>query len=94
MTRVPFNMAYGPWNGSAWWQKVRASAMELIATEKTSGALFQTFYPRMCLDEGTAPIGTKKHMEDALAAIEHSPCVVKKGRTCGTPTMVQLVAKC
>ena len=26
LTRIPFNMAYGPWNGSSWWQNVRLGA--------------------------------------------------------------------
>ena len=33
LTRIPFNMAYGPWKGSKWWQQTRDAAKETLSKE-------------------------------------------------------------
>ena len=57
LTRIPFNMSYGPWNGSKWWQVTRAGAKEVVAKETFTNPLFQRLYPLLCKDWGEEPTG-------------------------------------
>ena len=79
ITRIPFNQAYGPWNGSKWWQNTKAGAKELCLKESTASPLFQELYPGLCKDLGGSPVGTEAHMSKVLEGVASSEVVGKKG---------------
>ena len=44
LTTVSINMAYGPWDGAAWWQKLKEGGAELMSQEKIGNPFFESFY--------------------------------------------------
>jgi len=52
LTTVVFNLAYGPWKGSAWWRKLQEGGAELAATAGVGDQLLEEFYEPICQDLG------------------------------------------
>jgi len=52
LTTVVFNLAYGPWKGSAWRRKLQEGGAELAATAGVGDQLLEEFYEPICQDLG------------------------------------------
>lgn len=79
LTRIPFNMSFGPWNGSKWWRVAQAGGKEVVAKESTTNPLFVSLYPHLSREGGEAPSWTPAHMKAVLQAVSFKPLVRKKG---------------
>ena len=66
LARVVFNLAYGPWEGSSWWEKLQGSAVETARLLPVDGPIWAEFYPRVCRGWGEVPTWTKAHKEYVL----------------------------
>eukprot|EP00974_Lingulodinium_polyedra_P125370 11194248-Lingulodinium_polyedra.AAC.1 len=67
LTGVTYNLCYGPWEGSAWFQKMRGGAEELFAKQRARDPLFQALYSQLCRDMQEPEEGTQEHQEKVLA---------------------------
>ena len=47
---VTFNLCYGPWEGSAWFEKVVVGALELFEQEQVTNPLYSALYGKICGD--------------------------------------------
>eukprot|EP00974_Lingulodinium_polyedra_P062025 5987892-Lingulodinium_polyedra.AAC.1 len=55
LTSIAFNLPYGPWEGSAWYNRMREAAADLVAKTPSSDFLFSALYGPMCRDAGGEP---------------------------------------
>ena len=63
LTSLTFNLCFGPWEGSAWFEKVKGSAADLLAKEGAHGPLFSALYAPICHDLGIEGEGTWAHKQ-------------------------------
>eukprot|EP00974_Lingulodinium_polyedra_P038571 3696441-Lingulodinium_polyedra.AAC.1 len=64
MTSMVANLCYGPWEGGAWFEKVKDSARDFFSKSTSEDPLFLALYPLLCHDLGRAPeAGTTSHQE-------------------------------
>ena len=66
LTTVVFNLAYGPWKGSAWWRKLQEGGAELAATAGVGDQLLEEFYEPICQDLGVEAFGDAEHKAEIL----------------------------
>ena len=59
LTTVVFNLAYGPWKGSAWWRKLQEGGAELAATAGVGDQLLEGLYGAICQNLGAEAFGTR-----------------------------------
>ena len=79
LTSLTFNLCYGPCNGSAWFEKLKGGATELLAKQKVADPLFQAFYPSICNDARQTVLGTEAHQAEVLQAMATSEAFALKG---------------
>ena len=61
LCRVVFNLPYGPWEGCAWYEKLKAAAADLVDALPLDGPIWEEFYPLICRDFGELALGTPAH---------------------------------
>jgi hypothetical protein len=57
LTTMVLNLCYGPWEGAAWFEKLKAGTVQYFGKEKAHSPLFSAFFPAMARDQGTSPLG-------------------------------------
>eukprot|EP00974_Lingulodinium_polyedra_P112347 10868816-Lingulodinium_polyedra.AAC.1 len=62
-------MPYGPWDGSAFWEKLQSSAEDAVHLLPADGRIWEEFYPRICRDHGIQPTFTPQHKRQILALL-------------------------
>eukprot|EP00974_Lingulodinium_polyedra_P081395 7882935-Lingulodinium_polyedra.AAC.1 len=63
MSTVVCNLSYGPWEGGAWWEKIKDAATD-FQQERPPGSIFLAMYPSLCRDMGMQPEGThESHLQ-------------------------------
>ena len=82
LSNIVFNLCYGPWEGSAWYEKLVAGATELFAKETVANPLFQSLYPMICNDHGDTAVGTYEHRSQVLTATANAEAFKRKGPRC------------
>ena len=55
------NLCYGPWEGTAWFQKIRLSADDFFCKASPTNEIFLALYPAICRDFGEAVLDTPAH---------------------------------
>ena len=63
LTTVVFNLPHGPWDGGTWHNKMKESALRIIAAMPSSNPLFVALYELICEDLGLTPSGDLDHKE-------------------------------
>ena len=58
---VVFNLPFGPWDGAAWFNKLKDMSDESSQSSSPSDPLFTALYPLLCKDFGFTPEGTPEH---------------------------------
>ena len=61
LATVVFNLPFGPWDGAAWFCKMRDMAIEMSQSVSPSNPLFTAFYQLLCFDNGFEPLATPEH---------------------------------
>ena len=54
-------MPHGPWDSGAWFNKMKATAMQMVETMTSANPLFNPFYELICLDLGVKATGDADH---------------------------------
>eukprot|EP00974_Lingulodinium_polyedra_P076234 7379094-Lingulodinium_polyedra.AAC.1 len=79
---MAFNLPYGPWGGSSWYQKMVEGAADLLAHTPASDPLFEAFYPGLCRDAKANPSGDPAHKLQMLSELcQHKAFLAKGPRT-------------
>eukprot|EP00974_Lingulodinium_polyedra_P063698 6149981-Lingulodinium_polyedra.AAC.1 len=56
LSSIPFNLPFGPWEGTVWFGKLTEGVQELLDLEAGKGGpLFEVFYEFLCSDQGAKP---------------------------------------
>jgi hypothetical protein len=79
LSTVVYNLCFGPWEGSAWFEKLKAGAEEYFKKESVARPLFATLYQLICRDRGCPPVGTFEHREAVLKQTASAEGFSKKG---------------
>jgi hypothetical protein len=79
LTTNAFNLTYGPWEGAAWYEKLKLGAAEYCGLERATNPLFSAMYPSICRDKGVVNTGTAEHKEQVLEAMGSSEAWSRKG---------------
>ena len=79
LTSLTFNLCFGPWEGSAWFEKVKGSAADLLAKEGAHGPLFSALYGPICHDLGIEGEGTWAHKQAVLEQLRTGEAFSLKG---------------
>ena len=79
LTTNAFNLTYGPWEGAAWFEKLKGGAAEYCGLERSSNPLFSAMYKHICRDKGVAATGTADHQEEMLRRMADSEAWSKRG---------------
>ena len=79
LTTNAFNLTYGPWEGAAWFEKLKLGAAEYCGLERATNPLFSAMYPSICRDKGVENRGTAGHKEQMLEAMGSSEAWSRKG---------------
>ena len=79
LAAMAFNLPFGPWDGASWFQKLKESAIDFVATSVDGGPLFDAFYTRLCRDRNQAPTGTSEHKRAMLAQLADRRSFLTKG---------------
>ena len=66
LSSVVFNLAFGPWQGSAWWRKLQEGGAEYAAKAEVGDLLLDEFYEAICRDIGAEAYGDAAHKEEIL----------------------------
>ena len=76
LARVVFNLPYGPWEGCAWFEKLKSSAAGSLQLLPVDGPIWKAFYPLVASDRNKAVAGTRLHKEAVLreAATDSVSC--------------------
>ena len=61
LSTIVYNLAYGPWQGTAWWRKLQEGAAEFLAGAQPGDRLLDEFYLDICEDVGEEPYGNEEH---------------------------------
>ena len=63
LMRVVFNMPYGPWEGSAWFSKIKTMAEGMFDGMTSADPLFSALYEQICTDMHREATGTPEDKE-------------------------------
>ena len=74
-THLPF----GPWDGSAWFEKLKASALDFVTTSPRGGPLFDALYPAICNDRGGQATGSPEQRRQDLQKLSTQETFKAKG---------------
>eukprot|EP00969_Alexandrium_andersonii_P329591 14565143-Alexandrium_andersonii.AAC.1 len=79
LSTICHNLAYGPWEGAAWFEKIKAGADEYLQQERIGNPLFEALYAKVCADIREPALGTVAHKEKILRELRSSEAFSKKG---------------
>jgi hypothetical protein len=79
LSTVLYNLSHGPWDGSAWFQKLREGAAEYWAKAEAGDPLVEVLYEPLCADLQEEAAGTPEHKLQVLSQAVSSSLVRKKG---------------
>eukprot|EP00974_Lingulodinium_polyedra_P053391 5129326-Lingulodinium_polyedra.AAC.1 len=79
LSTLAFNVPFGPWDGSAWWEKMKESAQDMQARDPWGGPLFEALYEGICSDTGSFAPGTEEHKRSLLQSLSTSDGFLQKG---------------
>ena len=76
------NVNYGPWEGSAWYQKILKASIEYFAVARPDDPLFKMLIADVARDKGMSLDDFETHeeaVEELFAAVRDGSCFRKKG---------------
>eukprot|EP00974_Lingulodinium_polyedra_P017326 1680277-Lingulodinium_polyedra.AAC.1 len=76
---MAWNLSYGPWEGAAWFEKMKAGMQDYLKRESVHGQLFSALFPGLCKDAGVLPVGGLKQQELVLQGLEGHEAFDRKG---------------
>eukprot|EP00974_Lingulodinium_polyedra_P018251 1765395-Lingulodinium_polyedra.AAC.1 len=79
LSTMVFNLSYGPWEGAAWHEKLKGSALELQAKVSPNDRFFQAFFPNLCRDRNIPVDGTTGQREGLLQEVMEVDALAAKG---------------
>jgi len=79
LSTVLYNLSHGPWDGSAWFRKLREGASEYWSKAEAGDPLLEVLYESLCLDFQEEAVGTPEHKLQVLNQAVDSNVVRKKG---------------
>lgn len=79
LSTIIFNLAYGPWESEAWFQKAKEGAEAYFAKIRPSDILFNELYGPICSDRGEDPRGTLVHKQSLLKELSKSRLFFSRG---------------
>lgn len=79
LTTVVFNLAYGPWKGSAWWRKLQEGGAELAAAAGVGDQLVEELYEAICQDLGVEAFGDAERKAEILEFAAAGQLQARKG---------------
>ena len=71
LTSMVFNLSYGPWEGSAWHEKLKGSALELCGKLEPDAPFLEAFLPALCRDKGSQADGTESQRRTLVKQIRN-----------------------
>ena len=66
LSTVLYNLSHGPWDGSAWFRKLREGASEYWSKAEAGDPLLEVLYESLCLDFQEEAVGTPEHKLQVL----------------------------
>ena len=79
VTMLLYNLAYGPWEGCAFFRQLQDGISTAIECLQPSDPLFVALYPQIATDNGGVPIGTLNDRLKVLLDIQDLDCFGAKG---------------
>eukprot|EP00974_Lingulodinium_polyedra_P100409 9725997-Lingulodinium_polyedra.AAC.1 len=79
LTTMAWNLCYGPWEGCAWYEKIKGGASEFFALERATNPLFSALYGRICQDQKLPAPHTVAHKEAMLQQTQAGEAFTQKG---------------
>ena len=79
LSTVLYNLSHGPWDGSAWFRKLREGASEYWSKAEAGDPLPEVLYESLCLDFQEEAVGTPERKLQVLNRAVDSNVVRKKG---------------
>ena len=79
LSTVLYNLSHGPWDGSAWFQKLREGAADYWSKAEAGDPLLEILYEPLCFDFQEEAVGTPEHKLQVLNQAVDSNVVRKKG---------------
>eukprot|EP00974_Lingulodinium_polyedra_P021599 2085921-Lingulodinium_polyedra.AAC.1 len=79
LARVVFNLPYGPWDGSAWFEDLQTSAADAMHLIPPAGPVWAHVYPLVCQDLNRPAQGALQRKQEVLE-LALATAVERKGR--------------
>ena len=79
LTTVCVNLPFGPWDGSAWWEKVVGQAQDFAVRSNEFSPLYLSLYSLICTDLGEEAVGTIDHIRSVFKQMTDRGRFGKKG---------------
>ena len=79
LSTMVYNVMYGPWEGSKWFNVLRLGALDFFKSADASDPLLAAHYPFICRDMGISEEGTPEHIQQVANMVASGKCVEKKG---------------
>ena len=79
LTSIVYNMAYGPWEGQAWFAKLQEGAREYWSHASVADPLFLSVYENICRDRGEEPDDSAVHKLPLISELVDASLYQRKG---------------
>ena len=79
LSSLAFNLPFGPWDGSGWWEQLKEGARDLLANAPHGGPLFDALYSALCKDRREEALGYLEHTRAVLTEALGSNAFCAKG---------------